>query len=504
MKIKPISAFYLLLISGALLSFSYTSWSSRFLTVNKDGSITYHPDEKGNTIPDFSLVGYHHGLKPIPELKVVKTVAPVKGDAGKLLQAAIDEVSALPPGADGFRGAILLKKGDYPIAGTLYVKAGGIVLRGEGNGPQGTRLIATGKGQRSLIKISGRGKVTETGSRVKIMDDYVPAGAKSFELRAAKGFKAGDRIIVFRPGTENWIHDLQMDRIVERDGTKQWKAAEYNLAFEREITAVEGNRISIDNPIVMAMESQYGGGEVFKYEFQGRLQEVGVENIWFESEYAGDTDEDHGWTAVDFDQIENGWARNLTSRFFGYACVSLGNGAKNITVKDSRCLDAKSVITGSRRYSFSNNGQQNLFMNLETTEGRHDYVTGAKTCGPNVFYNCKSRNTHADIGPHHRWTTGTLYDNIDTDGEINVQDRGNWGSGHGWAGVTQVVWNCKVKGAAIQSPWVSGKNYAIGIKGQKLKGRLEDKPDGEWDGLGRTDLQPASLYEAQLKARASK
>ena len=159
------------------------------------------------------------------------------------------------------------------------------------------------------------------------------------------------------------------------------------------------------------------------------------------------------------------------------------------------------MITGGKRYSFNNNGQQNLFMNLETTEGRHDYVTGAKTCGPNVFYQCKSRNTHADIGPHHRWSTGTLYDNIDTDGEINIQDRGNWGSGHGWAGVTQVVWNCKVKAAAIQNPWVSGKNYAIGVQGVKVNGRLTGKPDGEWEGLNKAGLQPGSLYEAQVKAK---
>ena len=498
MKTKSTLALCILLTGMLTLSFVKDNvWSSKFLTVNKDGSITYIPDEKGNTIPDFSLVGYHHGLKEIPKVKIVKTVSPVKGDAGNAIQEAIDQVSAMPVGADGFRGAILLKKGDYSIAGTINIKADGILLKGEGNTGGGTRLIAAGKGLRTLIKISGKGKITETGSRVKITDAYVPTGAKSFQVAAAKDFKAGDRIIVFRPGTENWIHDLQMDRIEARQGTKQWKASEYNLSYEREIKTVDGNKITVDNPVVMAMETQYGGGEIFKYEYKGRLKEVGVENILFESDYASDTDEDHGWIAVEFDGIENGWVSGVTSRFFGYSCVSLSGGAKNITVKNSKCLDAKSVITGGKRYSFCNNGQQNLFMNLETTEGRHDYVTGAKTCGPNVFYNCKARKTHADIGPHHRWSTGTLYDNIDTDGEINIQDRGNWGSGHGWAGVTQVVWNCKVQGAAIQNPWVSGKNYAIGVQGQKLKGRLEGKPDGEWEGLNKTDLQPASLYLAQ-------
>jgi len=142
-----------------------------------------------------------------------------------------------------------------------------------------------------------------------------------------------------------------------------------------------------------------------------------------------------------------------------------------------------------------------LVKNCESTEARHDYVTGARVCGPNVFYNCTTKNAHADIGPHHRWATGTLYDNIDTDGQINVQDRGNMGSGHGWAGVTQVVWNCRSPKTAVQSPWVSGKNYCIGLIGNKYAGHFSDRPDGEWEGLNQQNLQPESLYESQLKSR---
>ncbi|ETZ21369.1 hypothetical protein [Pedobacter sp. V48] len=503
-----LNAFYLILISSCLfiypiiISFKndHAFWKSKFLTINKDGSITYIPDEKGNTIPDFSNVGYHHGLIEIPNIRIVKTLNPVQGDAGKIIQQVIDEVAALAPDKDGYRGAILLKKGTYSIAGTISIQTSGIVLRGEGDA---TKLIAAGKGQRSLIKVGGKGKVTEVkNSRTKIVDDYVPTGAKSFDIVSSEGLKKGDRIIVFRPGTEAWIHDLKMDQIIARDGTKQWTAQEYNLSYERQITAIDGNKISVDNPIVMSMDKKYGGGEIFKYQYAGRLAENGIENIRFESEFVGDTDEDHAWVAVEFDHIENGWVRNVSSYYFGNSCVSLRSGAKNITVTNSKCFDAKSIITGGRRYSFNNEGQQNLFQNLETTEGRHDYVTGARVNGPNVFYNCKSRKTHADIGPHHRWATGTLYDNIDTDGEINVQDRGNWGSGHGWSGVTQVLWNCQVSGAAVQNPWVSGKNYAIGVRGKKLKGRLEGKESGEWEGLNQSGLEPSSLFKAQLKARS--
>lgn len=479
-------------------------WESRFIKVNDNGSLTYIPDEKGNTIPDFSYVGYYGGDKPIPQAPVVKTLGPSDNDQ-QTIQSAIDELSRQSPDANGIRGAILLKKGIYKIPGTIRIQAGGIVLRGEGNDKNGTTIIATGTGQRALIVVSGSGSVKETPqTRVKVTDEYIPTGIKSIHVESASAFRAGDPIIVYRPGTEDWVKDLKMDQIEARNGTNQWKGKEYNFSFQRRVTKVAGNTIYFDNPTVMPMETKYGGCEIFKYSFDGRISQVGIENIYCESEYTSDTAENHGWDAITFNRIEQGWVRNVTSRYFGYSCVNLENEAVFISVLDCNCFDAKSQITGGRRYSFSNTGQMNLFMNCHATEGRHDYVTGARVCGPNVFYHCTAERTHADIGPHHRWAMGTLYDNIVSDGEINIQDRGNWGSGHGWSGVTQVLWNCTVKRAAVQSPYVSGKNYCIGLKGGKYDGRLTGRPEGEWEGQNKEGLQPESLYMAQLKARQGK
>jgi hypothetical protein len=294
-----------------------------------------------------------------------------------------------------------------------------------------------------------------------------------------------------------------MDQIDARNGTKQWTAKEYNLQYERVIEKVEGNKITIDNPVVMSLDSKYGGGEIYKYSFTGRISHVGIENIYFQSAYESDTAENHGWDAVSFEKIENSWVRNVSAQYFGYSCVNLGPTAKNISVLNSNCTDHKSVITGGRRYSFNNDGQLNLFMDCHASDGRHDFVTGARTNGPNVFVNCTAKKTHADIGPHHRWASGTLYDNIVTDGEINIQDRGNYGSGHGWTGVTQIAWNCTVKRASVQSPYVSGKNYAFGMKGGKYQGRFEGRPDAVWIAQNQT-VQPASLYLAQLADRKKK
>lgn len=476
-------------------------WESKFIKV-KGGVLQYIPDEKGDIIPDFSRVGYHYGNKPLPVLPVVKEVSPSGTDNDQdLIQAAIDEVAQRTPDRNGFRGAVLLKKGTYKIPDNLRINTGGIVLRGE----EGAKLIATASRKISLIRIAGKGEISEVpGTRTAITDAYVPVGAFGVEVADAGKFKAGDKVILFRPGTAQWITDIKMDQIEARNGTKQWEPASYDLRYERTVTRVEGKKVFLDNPVVMAMEAKYGGGALYKYTFEGRIAECGIENLTCESVFASDTAENHGWDAIAIERAEHCWVKGVTARYFGYSCVNLNRSAKNITVVNSNCFEHKSVITGSRRYSFNNDGQLNLFMDCHATDGRHDYVTGALTCGPNVFVNCTAKRTHADIGPHHRWASGTLYDNIVTDGEINVQDRGNWGSGHGWAGVTQVVWNCTVKSAAIQNPWASGKNYSIGLKGNKVEGRLKGRPDGIWEGQNEEGLQPGSLYFAQLKQRGKK
>jgi hypothetical protein len=486
------------LIIAFLLSFkSVREWQSKYIKQTKNGSLQYIPDERGNMLPDFSRVGYYNGDRNIPDIPVVKTINP-SVNAQQQIQNAIDELSNQPLDKNGYRGAVLLKKGIYSISGKINIEASGIVLRGEGTE---TKLVAAGTVRRPLIDVSGKGNIKEIPrTRTKIIDEYVPVGAKSFTVSLPGEYKAGDRIIIYRPGTDQWVKDLKMDQIEARQGTKQWQANEYNLQFERVITKVQGNKIFIDNPIVMAMEPKYGVGEIYKYSFDGRISNVGIENLYCESEYLTDTSENHSWDAISFSKIENGWIRNVTAKYFAFSCVNLSSWAKNISVLNCNCFDHKSVITGSRRYSFNNNGQQNLFINCHATDGRHDFVTGARTCGPNVFYNCTAKKTHADIGPHHRWSAGTLYDNIVTDGEINIQDRGNYGSGHGWVGVTQILWNCTAKKAAVQSPWVNGKNYCIGLKGEKAPGRFKERPDGEWEGQNRDGLEPRSLYMAQLKA----
>ena len=479
----------------------YTRWSPEHVYYGWQGKLVYTPDEKGNVIPDFSHVGYMYGDEAIPDVQVVVEVSPVEGDDRENIQAAINQVQGMPPDTNGFRGAVLLKKGTYQVKGQLYIRASGVVLKGEGMTNEGTVVVADGTGKRDFIVIgNGSGRKDDLGSKVNISEDYVPLGRRYVVVDDASGYNTGDEIAIYRPGTANWISDLRMDQIPNPDGaTKQWKPSSYSFYFERLVTKVSADTIFFRNPVVMAMDSMYGGGSVNKCT-SDRIQKVGVENLCLKSAFASDNDEDHAWVGIKFNAVEHAWAKGVTSWYFGYACTSIDKAARLVTVENCHCRKPKSMISGGRRYSFNVGGSMNLVRDCSADEGRHDFVTGSRVRGPNVFTNCTVTNTFADAGPHHRWAMGTLYDIVVTDGSINVQDRGASGSGHGWAGANQVFWNCKGASSICQSPWVSAKNYNFGFMGEKNSGRYA-RPDGVWVGHQQTGLFPESLYQAQLDAR---
>jgi hypothetical protein len=465
-----------------------------------DGKLVYAVDRYGNTIPDFSLCGYEAGRTKIPDVPVRETVWPVEGDAGKVIQEAIDKVSALAPDEDGFRGTVLLKRGRYSVAGELSIKASGVVLRGEGADDTGTILVAAGRGQRTLISVGTAGKPREVkGTRRPVADAFVPVGARTLNLDSAAGFRVGDRVIVHRPSTREWIHAIGMDQLPPRkDGgpVTQWTPGSKDLFFDRVVAAVNGNELSLDAPITCALDQKFGGGSVYKYEFSGRIHHVGVENLRGVSEYKGETDEDHGWVFVGLDGVEHGWVRDVTAVHFGRSCVWIRQGSKWVTVQRCICLDPISKIEGERRYSFNLDGQLCLVEHCRARNGRHDYVTGSTVEGPNAFVDCTAEMAHADIGPHQRWAVGILYDNVVTDGEINVRNRGNRGSGQGWAGANHVLWNCRAAAITCEKP-PTAHNWAIGCIAEKREG------NGEFESFGRP-VQPVSLYRAQHAERYGK
>lgn len=476
-----------------------------------DGRLVYAPhNAEGDTVLDFSNCGFGGGGVPLPNAAAKLHLKPAAaGDDTARIQEALDSVARLPLGADGLRGAVVLGRGVYRVAGSLKIGASGVVLRGEGQGEKDTVIVATGKKRRNLIEISGGSAPVRDAKRaVKVADRYVPVGARTFRVADASGLRVGETVFVDRVGNAAWITEIAMDRIPPRpEGTKSTQWSPFVLAFDRVITAIEGNRITVDAPLACAIDERWGGGQVVPYSDPARLVHAGVENFRAVSEYDASvredyrkqfthaSDEEHALHAVSFNHAKNCWARDITALHFYHGVSTINTGAKWITVQDSRSLAPVSKITGGRRYPFSVSGQLSLVFRCYSEGSRHAFVVGSRVPGPNAFVFGVSKNEYGQSEPHHRWSTGGLYDNIES--SIAFQDRSHMGSGHGWAGANYVAWNTRGSLTVQQPP--TAQNFSFGHVGTRHPGAFP-RPQGFWESLGR-HVAPRSLYFAQLRDR---
>ncbi len=470
-----------------------------------DGRMVYTADASGNKLPDFSSCGYRGGGVAIPDAPVRVTLSPAAtGDDKARIQAAITSVGAMTPDANGLRGAVLLNAGVYRIGSGLTLPSG-VVLRGAGqDAVGGTALIATGSGNMISIGAAGSHIASRNAtSRQSLLDGYVPVGATQLRIANPAAFQPGDLILIERPSTANWIHDIGMDNISQRPGdptsTQQWYAGKVDLSFERKVLAVDATTITVDAPVVMAMEATYGGGTVVKFTPAVRVKEVGVEKLRLMAQYEvgkEDTAASKIGNGVVINLAENCWVRHVTGRYFAGGTVSTDDPAIRVTVEDCANLDPVSVITGGQRYSFPINGQRILVQRCFSRKGRHDFITGYQNPGPNAYVDCVSKNTYADCGPHNCWSTGILYDNIKTD-QLLVQDRDYLGTGQGWAGANHLLWNCEAKIICQKPP--TADNWALGCKGTIGK-PVVVRPSGIFESWG-TAITPRSIYMTQLQDR---
>ncbi len=479
--------------------------TSTLLYTGTNGRLTYVADARGNTIPDFSWCGYRGGGAAIPDAVVRQTLSPAAtGDDRARIQTALNNVGALAPDANGLRGAVLLNAGVYRIGSGLTLPSG-TVLRGAGQDPGGTLIIFTGPGG-TMVSIGASGSPVasvDTASRQTLLDSYVPVGATRLRVANPSAFQPGNTVLVERPCKANWITAIGMDNISQRPGdpnsTQQWYAGKVDLAYERKVLAVDATTVTLDAPVVMAMETIYGGGTLVKFTAAARVSEAGVEKLRLMSQYLvglEDTQASHVGFGIAINLAENCWVRQVTGRYFGGGTVAMLDPSIRITVEDCANLDPVSEITGGQRYSFYMKGQQALVQRCYSRKGRHDFITGTSTMGPNAYADCFSETTYADSGPHSEWATGTLYDNIKTD-TLAVQDRDYLGSGQGWAGANHLLWNCDASIICQTPPTAS--NWALGCKG-KRGNEFVPRPDGIFESWG-VPITPRSIYMSQLQDR---
>jgi hypothetical protein len=464
------------------------------LVIAENGVLQYNADEKGNRIPDFSYAGYKAGEQAIPTV-AVKVRLPVQaGDATQRIQSALDYVASLPLDKHGFRGAVLLEKGIYTVNGALKINASGVVLRGSGMNERGTIVLGAGDLRETLITLSGTANA-QYQAPVQVAQSYVPVNAMKFTVASTAGLKVGDQIRVNRPSTKEWIELLGTDHFGGGITALGWKPGTRDIFWDRKITAINGNEVSIDAPLTTALDANFGGATVSKYNWTGRISNCGVENLQLQSTYDQSNlkDEDHRWMAVVLENVQDAWVRQVVFKHFAGSAVNVLETAGRVTVEDCKSLAPVSEIGGQRRYTFFTSGQQTLFQRLYAESGYHDFAVGFMAAGPNAFVQCESRLPYSFSGTIDSWASGVLFDIVNIDGNtLSFFNRNQDVQGAGWSAANSMIWQSTAARIDNYAP-PTAQNWAIGNWAQFAG-------NGYWD-MSNEHVSPRSLYYAQLKAR---
>lgn len=513
-----------------------TAPASQWVSYNAAGNLTYKP-VPSTTIPntnghdqimDFSTAGYNAGVGPVPTAPVVATVSPSGGDDTANIQNAINTVAnATLNTTTGLRGAVLLNPGSYTVSGTLNVTASGVVLRGSGSGNSPTAntviTMTAASTPYPLVNLGNAANVpVYTGSNVTVTDTYVPAGSSTLNVSSTAGFTVGQEVMIKRPTTAAWVTFMKMNptdiqpSAACSSGTCNWiSPSASTFKTDRFITAINGNTITLDSPISDSFDSAYlgvGGVTVQAFTIPNRTVNSGVENFRIITPVPPTNlvPPTASYQMVVAYSALNCWIRNLTSQD-ALEAIDIESYTKQILVSNVSITHTVTQTASAKFEEFYiNGGTQVLFDTIsDTTDNMFFFSTSSATQGPNVVRNGVFKGS-TSIEPHQRWATGLLIENttvgaVNTGGaagQINLYDRGSFGSGQGWAIGWGVIWNSTASGFEVQLP-PGSENWCIGCIGTQI---VTAAPGGATPGLGAFDSQntyvfPTSLYQAQLTQR---
>jgi hypothetical protein len=480
-----------------------------WVSLDSSGRLVYRTLPRGDHIVDFSYAGYMGGGVALPNVPSAAVIAPSGGDDTAAIQHAIDQVSSLPL-KNGFRGAVVLAPGMFLCSAALNIEASGVVLRGSGSVSQASTLKMTGE-PHVAIAVAGKQELQTVGQDAHIAEAYVPSGAQSIRLDDASALAAGDTIRITRRTTPQWLHFMGMDRL-SRDGQQETWVGD-SISTLRVVTSRQGNELRLDVPLTDSYDKEYlppEGAEVTKVQVSGRIEQVGIESLHILAPARKVAFTDPLFRAMHLTGVRDGWIRDILIDDTTEG-IDVNGDASRITIENVFVRHTTTITSPAKPADFLLGGTQLLVTNCGSKGNELFYVmTGARNQGPNVVLNCKFLG-NGHVQAHQRWATGFLVDNTQVpDGGIDMMNRGEMGSGHGWTMGWGVVWNSSAASLVIQNP-PGAANWSIGTSGAELAAPMKimgvrgrdlgpDLPQGFIESRNHR-VAPESLYRAQLAER---
>jgi hypothetical protein len=258
-------------------------------------------------------------------------------------------------------------------------------------------------------------------------------------------FAPGDRVFVERTVTPKWIAGMQMDKLV-RDGKKQtWLAPGTVIRHNRTVVSVDPERriVTFDVPIVDTIDADFCPGRLVQFVLQGRIQtsNCGIESlvILLAPSHSGDpVNEKPTFIGLAFRPfVEDCWASAVSIKGFTGSVV-IDPDARQLTLADvavHRTAPTNQNKFKGFPFDYEIRGTQVLLLRC-STHGAPDtrsytIVTQSKVIGPSAIVDFTTEQSCHILSAHQRWAAGLLIDGGRV-GKIELSNRANRGTGHGW------------------------------------------------------------------------
>ena len=380
----------------------------------------------GNRMPDFSVTGFQSSNVEIPFVDIYTLRLepdPLGGDDTARINAAIRTIGErTETDENGFRGVVHLAPGTFRVSGAssnaIQLHSSGVVLRGSGQGPDGTVILHTNRagsfGMNNAITIQmGRtaGDAVRLHGAVDVLPGFYPIGSNTVRVTDVSGFNVGEQIMIRRGVTPGWTAFINQaiagPNLAGRGG--EWGTGDGNISMERTIAAIDPatNTITFYGTLVHALNVPFeADATVSRIDESLRTMNVGIENMRLISNFDpadGRLSEFHPATAIRVQGTRNGFVRDVTTLHYSYATVNVSSRASDITVLNSTSLDPVVNDGSGRRYAFVvDDGKSTLMDGNYSQYARFCFVTNSNIAGPVVFLDSLSENNTVGPETHHR------------------------------------------------------------------------------------------------------
>ncbi|MBB6461866.1 DNRLRE domain-containing protein [Flammeovirga kamogawensis] len=500
--------------------------------------------EKGDKsiLPNFSYAGYHNSEIEIPTLSVTHNAV----DFGILPNDNKDDAVALNTAFEEMGkaggGVLLLPKGQYDFLTnpedlvTINFSKSNIVLRGEGQGEDGTVLYFHNQIPRKGTEFGTFGMRIwgRSGTEVAKLEKTAIQGDRHLIVDTETALKAGDFILITVKNAEG--DDMASRKMVfplAKDD--RWSSFNRSTAFQWsvEVINVNGKHISIKEPLPIDLETRYET----VISTTNYTTETGIENLRFSSAWSGEykhhgknedgsqEDEktvyemDYGWCALQLSKLSNSWVKDVTFENFTWDL--------NTSLSKGLTLQGINVIGKDGHHGIKVNGYGNVLKDAKISAFRTHPIGGTGIMVGNVFTNIELGDYDGTVDFHGGgFPAANLIENVNNircEGSGAMENMPN-------SGIANVFWNLEVPneisaieneffyawwmallGQEEQSYLMYPQSKVIGVYNPEASNvqiagsRADRATSGIYvEGLNKKGVYPASVFQQQLTDRLAK